>query len=139
MSHHIINDRERCRKFCDDNGLNGTVIETFIAVEKDGELVACSGYDRWHKTSIQQHIFIKKGVTVPRAFWWFIAYYPFVQLGVDMLIGITPSDNEDALRLAKKYGYVEQYRIEGAHPGGSLVIQTLHKDQCKWLNMRVKL
>lgn len=139
MSYRIISDDpERCREFCKKNGLNGDVIETFIAAEKDGELIACAGYDRWHGTSIQQHIFVKKGEFIPKGFWWFIAWYPFEHLGVEMLIGITPSCNKDALNLARRYGYKELYRIAGAHHSGDLVIQTLNKKDCKWLNIRIK-
>jgi hypothetical protein len=140
MSYRIIeNDYERCREFCSSFGLNANVIEVFIGIEKDGELIGCSGYDRFFKTSIQQHICLKPGAKIPRIFWHVIAFYPFVQCGVDMLIGMTPSTNQEALRLAKKYGYVEQSRIKGAVTGGDLVIQTLHKENCKWHNMRVKL
>lgn len=140
MTYRIISDEpDRCREFCRGFGLNADVVETFIGIEKDGELIGCSGYDRFFKTSIQHHICLKPGFKIPRIFWWFIAYYPFVQLGVDMLIGLTPSTNKEALKLAKKYGYIEQSRIKGAVEGGDLVVQTLLKDDCKWLNMRVKL
>lgn len=133
----IDNDDERCREFCTTQGLYADGIATFIGLDMDGKIVACSGYDYYNVTSIQQHICITPGVNVPRVFWWFIAYYPFEQLGVDMLIGVTPSTNKRALNLARRYGYVEQHRIVGGVQGGDLVIQTLMKKNCKWLNVRV--
>jgi len=63
-----------------------------------------------------------------------VYHYPFNQMGVDMLIGMTPANNEKALRLAKHAGFVEKYRIVEAHPDGDIVLLTLFKQDCRFLN-----
>jgi RimJ/RimL family protein N-acetyltransferase len=133
----IDNDYLRCNQFVMENSLYPTAIDVYIGLERDGELIACTGFGWFNNKTMHHHICIKENPN--RTFWWFMAYYAFIQSGIDMLIGITPSTNEKAMRIAKHYGYKEHSRIEGGCEGGDLIIQTLHKADCKWLNARVKL
>jgi len=59
--------------------------------------------------------------------------YPFVQLGVNKLIGPTNSSNEDAIRFNCKLGFTEEARIKDAFPDGDMVLLTLTKDKCRFL------
>jgi len=129
----IDNDFDRCDKWVRDRSLYPSAVDVFIGLEKDGKLVACSGFGWFNKKSMHHHICIEEAPS--RSFWWFMAYYAFVQCGVDMLIGITPSSNEKAIKIARHYGYEEHSRIKSADPGGDLIIQVLPKDKCKWLKM----
>jgi RimJ/RimL family protein N-acetyltransferase len=60
-------------------------------------------------------------------------YYPFVQVGVDMLIAIMAESNKKIIRLVEKLGYKIEHRLMNAHPDGDLLIYTLTKDNCRFL------
>ena len=134
----IDNDPNRCIEYLIKSGLHAKNMDVFIGLEKDGYMIACSAFDSYNGASIFHHICISKGFYIPRKFWWFMSYYCFIQLGVECMIGITPSTNKDAIKLSKHYGYIEQYRLKNACIGGDLVIQTIKKDECKWLKIKVQ-
>jgi len=48
---------------------------------------------------------------------------------------LVDSTNEKALRFDKKLGFVEEARISNAARAGDLVILTMTKEQCRWLNL----
>lgn len=69
---------------------------------------------------------------------WVLFHYPFVQLGVDVVAGTIPSTDEALYRLNLKYGFTEEARIKNAYKDGDLVIMTMRKEQCRWLNRKPK-
>jgi len=136
----IDNDFDRCKKWSLENSLYPSAIDAFIGLEKDGELIACSGFGWFSGGSMHHHISIRNGARTHPAFWWYMAHYAFVQCGVNMLIGVTPSANDKALNIAKHFGYKQILTLVGAGlNGGDLIIQTLDKNDCKWLNKKVRL
>jgi len=140
MAYKIIDrDYERCNQWLTENtDWPCSDMVVLIGLEKHGELVAVTGYNCFNGKSCQQHMAITKGEYMTRSFAWFIYYYPFVQLGLTMLIGIIPENNADIIKLAKHAGFEEQYRIDGGHPGGDLLLCTMKKDQCRPLNFKIR-
>jgi hypothetical protein len=130
----IDNDYDRLKDWWSDFMGYPVTMQAMIGLEKDGEIVCIFGYDNFNGKSCQQHIVYKQGEYVPRNYVWFVYYYPFVQIGIDLLIGMTPANNEKALRLSKHAGFVEKYRIVGAHPEGDIILSTLLKQDCRFLN-----
>ena len=95
------------------------------------EIEAVVWYEDFNKKSVTCHIYLEKGLN--RQYLHTIFDYPFVQLGVEKVIGPVNSSNLDALKLDKHFGFEEEARIKGAYPDGDLVLLTLTKDKCKFL------
>jgi hypothetical protein len=134
----IDNDYQRCASWMAAHaGWPCSDMIVIIGLEKDGKIIAASGYNCFNGKSCQQHMVITKGEYMPRSFAWFIYYYPFVQAGIELLIGILPEDNKDIIKLAKHAGFEEKYRIDGGHPDGDLLLCTMTKANCRPLKMKV--
>jgi hypothetical protein len=103
-------------------------------LNKEGQLIAGVWYEAYTKTSIIAHIAIQGQIT--KEFLFTIFDYPFVQLGVNKIIGPVNSNNLDALKLDKNFGFMEEARIKDAYPDGDMVLLTLTKDKCRFLGER---
>lgn len=62
--------------------------------------------------------------------------YPFNQLGCNVLIGQVGSKNHAAKRFNEHLGFKTVCVIKDAHENGDLVIQTMTKDKCKYLERK---
>jgi hypothetical protein len=100
-------------------------------LDKNENIVAGVWYESYTKTSIMTHIAIEGKMS--KKFLTIIFDYPFVQLGVNKLIGPTNSNNENAIRFNHKLGFVEEARIKDAFPDGDMVLLTMTKDKCRFL------
>lgn len=76
----------------------------------------------------------KKWMT--REYLWYCYYYPFEQLKVNKIIGIVESTNLEARRLDEHMGFILEATLKDAAPNGDLLIYSMTKDQCRWLNLR---
>jgi hypothetical protein len=103
-------------------------------LDKEENIIAGVWYEMYTKTSIMTHIAIDGKMS--KEFLAVIFDYPFVQLGVNKLIGPTSSSNEDAIRFNHKLGFVEEARIKDAYPDGDMVLLTMTKDKCRFLGER---
>lgn len=60
--------------------------------------------------------------------------YVFNTCDKGVIIGVTPSNNERALRFNKRVGLTEIYRIKDGYAVGiDYVVQELRKENCKYL------
>ena len=107
---------------------------TCIGCERDGQLVAGAMFDFCNGASIFAHIAVTGRFT--REWLWFICYYPFVQLGCQVVIGLVPSVNEKARRFDEHFGFRLQCAIPQADTDGALLIYTLRKEDCRFLTRR---
>lgn len=101
----------------------------------DQMLNAVIGYDGFNGLSCQMHV-AGEGPWLDRAILKAAFTYPFEQMGCNVVIGIVPSGNIEALRLNKHLGFTEVLRIEGAHPDGALILMTMHRHECRWLKLK---
>lgn len=107
---------------------------TGIKLVADGKITAMVAYDHWTPNAVQLHICITDPKSFSRSFIREALAYPFVQAGRELLIGVTPSDNEEALEFNRRIGFVQKYRIlNGWEDGVDMVVQELRKSDCKWL------
>lgn len=104
---------------------------TCIGCERNGHLVAAAMFDFCNGASIFAHIAITGRYS--REWLWFICYYPFVQLGCQVVIGLVSSVNEKARRFDEHFGFQLQCAIPQADTDGALLIYTLRKDDCRFL------
>lgn len=100
-------------------------------MQSDGMLSAGTVYDMFNGRSICMHVAAEKPVT--RTFLKACFRYAFDQLGVQKAIGLVDSTNESALRFDHHLGFVEEARIKDAGKNGDLVLLTMTKAQCRWI------
>lgn len=104
-----------------------------IGWEKDGELVAGVGFDRYNGASICMHVAAEGRHWLTREYLWFCFWYPFEQLKVRKVLGLVPSTNAQAQRFDKHLGFAEECRITDAVPGGDLIVYSMTREQCRYL------
>ena len=103
-----------------------------IGLEEDGELIAGVMVDAWNGASACMHV-AGDGNWLNREFLFACFDYVFNQLGLNVVIGVVPGDNDKALRFDKHLGFREVARIPEGHPRGDLVILTMRKEECRFL------
>lgn len=60
--------------------------------------------------------------------------YAFNICKVNMVIGLVPSGNKDAIRFNTHLGFKTRLVLDGAHPDGSLIVMTMDRAECRYLN-----
>jgi L-amino acid N-acyltransferase YncA len=98
------------------------------------EIESVVWYEDFNKKSVTCHIYLGKGLN--RQYLHTIFDYPFVQLGVDKIIGPVKSDNKKAIDLDIKLGFKEEARLLDAFPNADLIFFVMNKDECRFLGER---
>ena len=114
----------------------GTVWSTTshaIGLEVEGQIVSGTVYEGINEASIVLHTAL---TIITRPLLWYTFDYPFNQLCVQKLIGPVASTNQKARRLDEHLGFVLEATLKDAAPGGDLLIYTMTREQCRWLNLR---
>lgn len=105
-----------------------------IGLERDGELVAGALFDYHNGASVYGHWAVSDKHALNREFLTAIFRYPFVQLDCSVLIGLIAGDNEASIEVAGHLGFDLEHTIKGAHPSGDLLIYTMRRNECRWLD-----
>ena len=105
-----------------------------IGLKKDGEFVAGVIYENWHGKSITCHIAVIGRITP--AYLFAIFDYPFNVCKVGKMIAPVNSANIASIIFVKKMGFQEEARIIDAMADGDMVIFTMPKERCKYLENR---
>lgn len=117
-------------------GVFAKQIAQCIGLERDGELVAGVIYEGYNGRSIRMHVASDGSRQwLTRQFLAICFDYPFRQLKVQKVLGLVDSMNENALSFDKALGFKTECEIEDAGKTGSLVILSMSRDDCKWLNL----
>lgn len=112
--------------YCDD--VNG------IVMYRDGDLVAGILLESWSHNSVTIHIRVDDPLVFKHRFAEECFNYIFVTCERGVLIGITPSNNEQALKFNRHIGLTEIYRIrDGYDVGIDYVVQELRKEDCRYI------
>lgn len=104
----------------------------FIGLESNGEIAAVTGFTDFNAVSCHMHIGIEGRLT--REYTRFCFWYPFEQLGVKKVFGLVAANNAKALRFDKHLGFQEEARIKEALPSGDMIILSMTKEQCRFLD-----
>jgi hypothetical protein len=108
--------------------------QCITCVDDNGKPLAGVLYDAYNGVSINVHIWVEVDA-VPSKDWFAAIFdYPFNKLGVKKLLGQVAGNNDEALRLDKHFGFIEEGRIKDYSENGDLVLLTMTKDQCRVLN-----
>ena len=121
---------------CDKIGLIPTPMLMCIGNVRDSKIVGVVGYDQYNGASVIMHAAGDSSNWLSRDMLWAVFDYPFNVLGAKMIIGLVPSANTDALKFNKHIGFRVRQWLYGAHPDGALVLMTMAKDECRYLEIR---
>ena len=105
-------------------------------VDGSGRIRGMVGYDGWTENAVQCHM----AVDSPMA-WRAMAApafeYPFQQAGKRVILGLIPASNAPSVKLAKRLGLRETYRVrDGWAQGVDLIVFEMRRDECRWLQQR---
>lgn len=108
---------------------------TGIAALRGSKIVGALAFDSWSAGSCLGHAAIEDP-RVTRRLLRALADYVFGQAGRKVMLGLTPADNERALRLNRGIGLREVYRIrDGYKPGVDYVLQEMRAEDCRWFSI----
>lgn len=108
--------------------------QCITCVDETGKPLAGAIYDAYNSVSITAHIWIDAEENPCKEWYAAIFDYPFNRLGVKKLIGQVAGNNEEAQRLDKHFGFVEEARVKDFSEDGDLIIYSMTKEQSMILN-----
>jgi len=100
---------------------------------KGDQIRGVVGFDNYNGSSVMMHSGGEPG-WVTASMLWVAFHYAFVVCKVNMVIGLIPSGNAQAIRFNTHVGFKTALDLEGAHPDGSLVLMTMTRGECRFLN-----
>lgn len=103
---------------------------------EDQGIVAAALYEGFNGASVMCHIASEGKAWMTRDFLWYFFWYPFEELKVRKLLAPIASENERSVRLAKSVGFSLEATLQDASPRGNMLILTMTKDQCRWLDLK---
>ena len=99
---------------------------------KDGELIAGVCFESQNKNAMWGHQHITKPPS--KSFWIEVARYIYIQCGCKRFSAIVDASNEKAIKLNKHIGFKTEATLAQAGNNGDLLIMTLFKEDCRFLN-----
>ena len=94
----------------------------------------CIGFTAFIGKTCQIHVVNFNKKYTPRKLLWATFDYPFRQLGLESLIGIVNSNNEQAMKYDQNLGFKEVHRFAGLHDdGGDIVVFEMKKADCRFI------
>jgi len=105
-----------------------------IGLEKDGKIIAGIVYENWTGRSIVCHMAFPNPITA--RFLSAIFDYAFNVCKVEKVIGFTPAANVKAQKLVEKMGFSTEGRIKDVYPDGDMILNTMAKENCRYLGKR---
>lgn len=109
-----------------------------IARVKDGRLLGGVIYQGYTGASIEMHVAGFWPQWLNKSMLFVVFGYPFYQLGCLKVIGRVNENNKRALEFDLKLGFNEEARIRDVYPEGDLLILSMRRDECRWLNLTPK-
>lgn len=138
----LVYDSQRIGPWiCERIGHRYDGIGTTIGVEKDGELIGGVLYET-HNPGRSIHIHVASDGSrnwMTPEFLRQVFHYPFVQLGVSVMIGVVDSKNTAAIDFDLALGFSLEHVIPDAGRFGDLVILTMRPAQCRFLKLKERL
>lgn len=104
-----------------------------IGALKDGLLVAGVAYAEWNGVNVVCHIAAEGKLWATRQFLWTIFDYPFNQLKCNRITVCIGEGNKPSRNLVERMGFTQEANLQGAHPTGDLIVYSMFKSGCKYL------
>ena len=124
------------------SGVTGTKFDEStmcIGQKQDGNIVAVVAFTNIQEKSCCMHDAAIVENWISKDLLWASFDYPFNKLGVKVILAAVSSNNEEALRMNRHLGFVDKAYIEDAHDDGDLVILTMRREDCRWLDIKAPL
>lgn len=102
-----------------------------LGLVKDGKIIAGVIYENWNRRSIMVHM-VAEG-RLNRAFISAIFHYAYRVCAVEKVLCPVTSSNTQSRRLVQHMGFCEEARLQDCHPDGDIVLYTLKRDDCRFL------
>ena len=99
-------------------------------VNSDKKIVAAVGFNNWFTGGCYMHMAVDHRHAATRKFLAAAFHYPFVELQLDLVLGMTPAYNTRALNLNRKLGFVPFRDL------GDTILQELRREDCRFLTAR---
>ena len=104
-----------------------------IGLVRNGELVAGVLYDHYNGRSIAMHVAAIGKFWMTRQYLHACFHYPFIQLGVNKILGLVDSTNLAAQKFDEHLGFKAEAIIKDAAPQGDLIIYSMTAADCRFL------
>ena len=111
-------------------------VDGVVGLASETGLIAGVAYTDYNGRSVGAHIAAAGDGWLTREFLWAIFFYPFSVLGVNKILCQIDSGNEKSLKLNAHMGFVVEHTIKDAGCKNDMVITSMDKSQCKWLNIK---
>ena len=111
-----------------------------LGVEQDGELIAGVVFENYTGSSISMHVAALDGRNwLSKEFLFRTFAYPFLQLDCNRVTGLVRADNAKAQKFDEHIGFIKEGVLrKGATDGTDYIIYGMLKEECRWLNFKVK-
>lgn len=109
-----------------------------IGVESDGELTGGVVFDDYVANSRCSMHCAGTGNWVGREFLFALFDYAFRQLSCKVVVALVNSENIASAKFVSHLGFEEKCRLEGGSPEGDLIVFTMRKEECRWLERKSK-
>lgn len=100
---------------------------------RDGTLIAGVAYDRYNGASVCMHVAADGKHWLTRSYLRACFDYPFNRLNVKKVLGLVDASNAQARKFDEHLGFRLEARLQDAAPGGDLMIYSMTRDQCRYL------
>lgn len=119
--------------------LDGDAVDNLrcIGQKIDGEIKAVASYSNFQGKSCNFSL-AGEGNFMNKDFLWAMFDYPFNILKLKVIIATISGNNKKSLKLSRHLGFEEVANIADAHKDGNLVIMTMRRENCKWLQLNAK-
>jgi RimJ/RimL family protein N-acetyltransferase len=113
----------------------GTPNDSMTAIgylNSNNELIAGVAFENWNENNLFGHQRIDSPPS--RQFWINVADYIFNQCGCKRFTATVEATNEKAIKLNLHIGFEIEATLKDAGRTGDLLVMTLWKDKCRFLN-----
>lgn len=113
---------------CDDtNGIVAFNVDT-------QEILACSVMDNWTKKSCQIHVWVGNPFAIKHGFVHETFEYIYLTCGREKVFGLTPANNDKAIKFNKHVGFREVFRLPEAYDDGVdyILFQMNKEESTRW-------
>lgn len=105
-------------------------------VDATGRIHGMVGYGEWTENCVVMHIALENPAALREVlrygFW-----YPFIQCGRGVALATVRERNRRSMRLCKKVGFREAYRVkDGVAVGEDMVVFEMRREECRYLPER---